>query len=250
MADSRNEDLLENILGESNPYGEPQSPIEAILQNMLGEENVLRNPESRNEELLLEILEQGGGGGEYEEILKSLIDRSITSITIPDGVTKIGKYAFAGCDSLLELEIPNGVTEIGAYAVNRCANIQRIVVADSVTKIEENGFSYNYYLESIVLPSGLTRVENSLLAYSSRLKSLTIPSGVTYIAAYAMIGMARCEWIKFLPTTPPSVAASNSFSALNSTCKILVPQGTLSAYTSATNYPNPSTHTYEEYSDD
>ena len=55
MADSRNEDLLENILGASNDYGEPQSRNEAILQNILGEQNELLPPVSRIETLLLQL---------------------------------------------------------------------------------------------------------------------------------------------------------------------------------------------------
>ena len=55
MADSRNEDLLENILGASNEYGEPQSRNEAILQNILGEQNELLPPVSRIETLLLQL---------------------------------------------------------------------------------------------------------------------------------------------------------------------------------------------------
>lgn len=55
MADSRNEDLLENILGGSNEYGEPQSRNEAILQNILGEQNELQPPVSRIETLLLQL---------------------------------------------------------------------------------------------------------------------------------------------------------------------------------------------------
>ena len=46
------------------PFDEPQSRNEAILQNMLGAENVLPEPQSRIEELLQEILEQGGGNAD------------------------------------------------------------------------------------------------------------------------------------------------------------------------------------------
>ena len=44
-------------------FQKPQSREEAILQNMLGANNVLEPPQSRIEALLLEILETGGGGG-------------------------------------------------------------------------------------------------------------------------------------------------------------------------------------------
>lgn len=49
-------------------YGEPESRNEAILQNMLGAENEILPPESRIEMLLIDLLEElekgGGGGGE------------------------------------------------------------------------------------------------------------------------------------------------------------------------------------------
>jgi hypothetical protein len=73
MADSRNEDLLENILGGSNEYGEPLSRNEAILQNILGEQNELLPPVSRIEELLLQLKDAMPSGeieitenGEYD----------------------------------------------------------------------------------------------------------------------------------------------------------------------------------------
>ena len=47
----------------SETFDAPQSRNEAILQNMLGANNTLPAPQSRIEELLQEILEQGQGGG-------------------------------------------------------------------------------------------------------------------------------------------------------------------------------------------
>lgn len=66
MGQSRNENLLEDILGASNTFGKPQSRIEAILQNMLGAENEIGEPLSRNEQLLTQILEQGVGNWDWK----------------------------------------------------------------------------------------------------------------------------------------------------------------------------------------
>jgi len=56
---SRNEALLQNILGAENPVEAPQSRNEAILQAALGYDvDYPTEPESRIEELLLELKEK------------------------------------------------------------------------------------------------------------------------------------------------------------------------------------------------
>ena len=40
----------------------------------------------------------------------------IKRIIIPDGVTRIGDYAFYCCTGLSNIDIPNGVTYIGEFA--------------------------------------------------------------------------------------------------------------------------------------
>jgi uncharacterized protein YjdB len=48
---------------------------------------------------------------------------SLTSITIPKGVTSIGEGTFYECTSLESITIPKGVTEIGEYAFDFCGKL-------------------------------------------------------------------------------------------------------------------------------
>ena len=45
---------------------------------------------------------------------------SLTSLTLPSNVTKIGESAFEGCSSLTSLTLPSSVTEIGRSAFKGC----------------------------------------------------------------------------------------------------------------------------------
>ena len=62
-------------------FDAPQSRNEAILQNMLGANNELGEPESRIEELLQQILEQGQGGKKYNHCLSIQSGLSLLRLT-------------------------------------------------------------------------------------------------------------------------------------------------------------------------
>ena len=47
-------------------------------------------------------------------------ERKVTDVVIPEGVTKIGKWAFYYCSSLTSITIPDSVTEIGEWAFDKC----------------------------------------------------------------------------------------------------------------------------------
>ena len=64
----------------------------------------------------------------------------LTSITIPDSVTSIGKDAFYGCTNLTNIDIPNSITSIGRYAFENCTGLTSITIPNSVTSIGEGAF--------------------------------------------------------------------------------------------------------------
>ncbi len=51
---------------------------------------------------------------------------SLTSVNIPDSVTRIGGRAFYNCTSLTSITIPDSVTSIGDYAFYHCKNLKEV----------------------------------------------------------------------------------------------------------------------------
>ena len=58
---------------------------------------------------------------------------TLTSITIPEGVTEIAYYAFAGCTSLTNVTIPEGVTYIRNLAFSGCTSLKSVSLPASLT---------------------------------------------------------------------------------------------------------------------
>ena len=54
--------------------------------------------------------------------------RSLTSITILDGVRSIGEGAFSGCSGLTSITIPNSVRSIGSSAFSGCSSLESMTI--------------------------------------------------------------------------------------------------------------------------
>ena len=68
-------------------------------------------------------------------ILKGIKDKSINSVTIPEGVASIGDDAFCECTDLISIIIHDRVTSIGNYAFSSCSSLKSIDIPNSVTSI-------------------------------------------------------------------------------------------------------------------
>lgn len=72
--------------------------------------------------------------------LATACSTQMTSIIIPDSVTRIGSSAFAACTGLTGLCLPDSLTKIENWAFASCSNLTRITVPASVTSMGESIF--------------------------------------------------------------------------------------------------------------
>lgn len=63
------------------------------------------------------------------------VGSDLESITIPDGVKRIQRSAFAGCENLRNIDLGNTVTTIDARAFYGCKNLRNLFLPDSVTTL-------------------------------------------------------------------------------------------------------------------
>ena len=118
---------------------------------------------------------------ETKSTLKSLIDRSITSIEFPDGITEIGVRAFSDCTNLLYANIPDSVTAIGVNAFYGCTNLQEVILPSGLRIINAYTFYKNYNLKRINIPGSIVRIETGAFFQCNSLTNITLPNTVQYL---------------------------------------------------------------------
>ena len=106
---------------------------------------------------------------------------SLTSVMIPNSVTRIREYAFAGCTSLTSITIPDSVTIIGEYAFGDCTGLTSITIPNGVKCISVMAFLDCTGLTSITIPDSVTIIGEYAFASCTSLTSITIPDSVTSI---------------------------------------------------------------------
>ena len=111
--------------------------------------------------------------------------KALTSVSLPEGLIKIGESAFYNCEKLTTINIPTTVTSIGAYFLSATA-VQKIVIPSGVV-LATYAFCGCSFLTDVTLPDDMTTLPHGLFAFCTNLESITLPDSLTSIEAQAFL---------------------------------------------------------------
>jgi hypothetical protein len=159
-------------------------------------------------------------GKKYKLANYAFYGKDVENVTIPGGVTEIGKGVFAECKALKNVVMQEGVTEIGLFTFQECSALSTVTIPNSVKNIEVGVFDRCVGLTNIIvgkgnleysslngvlfdkkktmlilypkakkgaykIPNGVTSIESEAFKQSSGLTSVTIPGSLKRIEAGA-----------------------------------------------------------------
>lgn len=118
-----------------------------------------------------------------------------TDLVIPEGVSSIGRYAFATCKSLTSVTIPGSIVSIGESAFNYCSGLTGVYISDIASwcnidfyEIASNPLYYakklylnNVLVTDLIIPDGVTSLRNYAFYNCNDLSSVVIPESVIEI---------------------------------------------------------------------
>ncbi|WP_315324985.1 leucine-rich repeat domain-containing protein, partial [Treponema socranskii] len=108
---------------------------------------------------------------------------ALSSVTLPNGLKRIGDYVFCGCPNLTTLNLPSSLEFIGHYSLCRIK------------------------VSSIVVPENIKVLNNSFLVSCPELTSIELPATLTEIKWYAFKGDHKLKTVTCKAANPPVITA-------------------------------------------
>ncbi len=142
----------------------------------------------------LKIVGKGAMGDytSYSQTPWAKSNRTPNIVSIDDGVTSIGSYAFAN-PSIGEVNLPqSSINSIGKYAFQN-SSISSIYLSDDIHTISEGAFKDCSYLDRVYLPSSITTIGDFAFTNCKRV-SLISTKKLKDIGEYAFAGCTVTFW--------------------------------------------------------
>lgn len=124
------------------------------------------------------------------------------------GITEIQSYAFDGCTNLTSVGIPDAVTKFNSYCFRNCA-LESIYIPANVTSIGNGAFQGVSSLTDVIIPANVTSIGSNAFAGCS---------GLTYFKCLAVtpptlgnstaLGQATYTYLIYVPDSSISTYQS------------------------------------------
>jgi hypothetical protein len=142
-------------------------------------------------------------------------EAAVTSVTIPNSVTRIGVGAFSGCTALTSVTISNGVTRINDWAFSSCTALTSVTIPNSVTTLGSQVFSYCTALTSVTIGSGVLLINYDWFDGCTALSAINVDANnVYYTSIDGVVYNKAITSLKVCPQGKTSVTVPNSVTTI------------------------------------
>ena len=103
----------------------------------------------------------------------------VTELVVPDGITGILSYAFAGCTGITNVSIPESVTIIDTHAFYGCSGLKNVEMPKNLLTIGSASFYDCTDLLSINIPKSVVNIGYEAFFNCPKLENITVETGNT-----------------------------------------------------------------------
>lgn len=118
-----------------------------------------------------EYLVNGIGG------LAFVLNKDITSVSLPSTIETVGMESFLGCSSLKTVTMSEGLKTIAPRAFSGCGSLSSLTLPKGFERIGFEAFMSCVSLKSVHIPSSVTTIEDRPFVLCGSLESISVEDG-------------------------------------------------------------------------
>ena len=116
-------------------------------------------------------------------LIQYAVGKTDTSFTVPEGVKRLGRYAFENCISLKNVTLCKSLEEILPNAFSGCTSLESITIPEGVRDIYTCAFENCVSLKNVVIPSSVAHIDYEAFVGCISLESITVDVNNTRYAS-------------------------------------------------------------------
>ena len=146
----------------------------------------------------------------------------VESIVLPDSIISIEDEAFFQNDRLTRVTLPQGLTVVGRRAFACCAALETVELPDTLVSLEAGAFGYCTALQAVELPDEITSVRSRVFTCCTRLREVSFGAGLESISLDAFELCTELERITVSDENPYFKSVNDGKFLLTKTGETLV----------------------------
>lgn len=120
----------------------------------------------------------------------------LTEIHLPKGLTYLGEMAFGYCESLTAIELPATIDTLAGATFEGCKALESVELPESVVSMGGSVFSGCVALSEVTLPPTLQEIPFATFKGCTSLEELDMPKSLKKIGAFAFEGCTNLSEIQ------------------------------------------------------
>ncbi len=104
------------------------------------------------------------------------VRKTMNSVLVPDGIKRIGEFAFNGCEHMRTIILPKTLNCIEQSAFFCCSRMEKLELPEGLESIGNSAFGFCISLNDFTIPSSVKSIGNGILSSNHYVKDIYILS--------------------------------------------------------------------------
>ena len=124
--------------------------------------------------------------------------RMLTSITLPDTVTRMDNHSFSGCSKMTSVRLPVTANNMGVYQFNSCSNLTKVLIPKGIKTLGSNLFKDCTKLEDVFLPASIGTIGEKAFYNCVKLSTVVFKGNAPTVGTDGFTGVPSscCAYVR------------------------------------------------------